>query len=86
MIEQLRGFAYQDEYLEYFRRRLEWFEQHSELGHVMWRIPAGEIPSLDECQAGLAHLSDHGPTAAGFRFRDATSFEPEWIPVKSPIC
>jgi len=52
---------------------------------VMWWIPAGEIPGLEECQARLFHLRDHGPTGAGFGFQDAKRLEPEWIPVESPI-
>ena len=85
-VEQLRAFAYRGEHLDFFRRRLEWFEEHHEASHVMWWVPAGEIPDLDECKARLDHLRTHGPTPAAFGFRDVKSFEPTALPLTDGFC
>lgn len=78
-VEQLRAFAYSGLHLDYFRRRLEWFDAHTEPSHVMWWVPAGTIPDLGECQARLNHVREHGPSAAAFGFAEAKKFEPEVV-------
>ena len=83
-IEQLRAFAYQGEHLDYFRRRLEWFDVPTEASHVMWWVPAGVIPDLEECKARLTHIRTHGPTAGAFGFRESKRFAPEAITL-SPV-
>ena len=82
-VDQLRQFAYHGAHLDYFRRRLEWFEAHDEASHVMWWIPAGEIPSTAEAMRRLEHLQTNGPTSAAFGFRDAPLFDPESISAAS---
>ena len=66
-IEALAGFVYHSGHIEVLRRRCEWFERikpHT----ALWWVPAGHIPSLQEAQARLAHLRDHGPTPLAFTF------------------
>jgi hypothetical protein len=36
---------------------------------VMWWIPAGHIPTVEEANDRLEHLKQHGPTPAAFTFR-----------------
>jgi len=52
------------------RRRREWFHRMAEQHLVLWWIPAGHIPSLDEGLAQLDLLEREGPGPRAFTFRD----------------
>ena len=70
-LEELRSFVYRDaEHLRYLRRRREWFEKVNTV-LVLWWVPAGHVPSIDEALARLAHLEAHGPAPHAFTFRAA---------------
>ncbi|WIM95377.1 DUF3291 domain-containing protein [Actinoplanes oblitus] len=67
----LRAYAYQSQHLDYLRRRREWFHPNGpEAALVLWWLPAGEIPTLDESIARLDRLRADGPTPEAFTFRD----------------
>jgi hypothetical protein len=65
------------------RRRREWAERMPEAYVVLWWIPAGDIPSVEEAKGRLDHLREHGPTPTAFTFKrrfspgDATVASPE---------
>lgn len=63
-LEHLRDYAYRGFHRDVFRRRAEWFVA-SDL--VMWWIPAGTVPTLDECTARLRFINEFGPSVYGFR-------------------
>ena len=67
-IEQLAAFVYRSGHLDVMRRRREWFE-HVRVHIVLWWVPAGVIPSVDEAQERLEHLREHGPTPYAFTFK-----------------
>ncbi|WP_372346497.1 DUF3291 domain-containing protein [Streptomyces sp. KL116D] len=50
------------------RRRREWFDRHLEAHLVLWWIPAGHIPTVDEALERLADLRSHGPSPRAFTF------------------
>jgi hypothetical protein len=70
----LRGFvaalepvnAGADEAPGFVWRRREWFVKHAEAFQVLWWIPEGHIPTVDEAEFKLAHLREHGPTPDAF--------------------
>ena len=68
-VEALREFVYRSVHVEVMRRRREWFE-HMRLYMVLWWVPAGHIPSVEEAKDRLAHLREHGPTPRAFTFRE----------------
>src|SRR5215467_1864618 len=68
-VEALRGFVYGGRHADVLRRRLEWFEKLSSPIVVLWWVPAGHIPSIDEAKKRLAHLEEHGPSPFAFTFR-----------------
>ncbi len=69
-------FAYKSEHVEFFRRRREWLEPIPDMPSlVMWWIPAGHIPTLDEAEAKILYFKDHGPTPLAFNFKQR--FTPE---------
>ena len=67
-IEQLAAFVYRSGHIDVMRRRREWFE-FMRVHLVLWWVPAGEIPSLQEAQERLEHLLEHGPTPYAFTLK-----------------
>lgn len=68
-LESLFEYTYRSDHVEVYRRRREFFEHPSEAYLVMWWIPAGHIPSVEEAEERLAHLRAHGPTEYAFHFK-----------------
>lgn len=52
------------------RRRRDWFYPPIEANVVMWWIPAGHIPTLDEALDRLQYLRTYGPTPLAFTFKE----------------
>jgi hypothetical protein len=51
------------------RRRREWFHKMAELFVVLWWIPAGHIPTVQEAEERLTLLRAVGPSPDAFTFR-----------------
>jgi hypothetical protein len=58
-------------HVEIMKRRREWFERMEEAYAVLWWVPAGHIPSLDEAILKLQKLRADGPTPEAFTLRRA---------------
>ena len=82
-LESLRAFTYDTEHVAILRRRREWFERLATAHLVLWWVPTGHIPTVDEALDRLDHLRAHGPTPAAFTFR--TPFEPEATGPGDPV-
>ena len=67
----LHGYVYQSPHVGPLRERKSWFETPSEAILVLWWVPAGHIPTVDEAKERLEHLRRHGPTDRAFTFRQA---------------
>lgn len=67
-VETLRAFAYHTDHLEFVQRRHEWFERPAGPWMVLWWIPAGTIPTLEEAKERLAMLEREGPSPQAFTF------------------
>ena len=65
-VEALEQFVWNTAHRQFYARRREWFELMPERHMVMWHVPPGEIPSLDEGMARLAHLRVHGDSEHAF--------------------
>ena len=75
-IEALFQFTYHSEHTDFLRRRREWFAPLPDLPVlVLWWVPAGHHPSLEEAKAKLLHLKQHGPTPLAFTFRQRYTVE-----------
>jgi len=74
-VEDFRKFVFESPHAELLRQRREWFEKLETPITVLWWVPAGHIPSMDEAKKRLAHLQEHGPTPFAFSFR--TIFPPD---------
>lgn len=69
-IDDLRNFAYRGWHRDVFRRRQEWFQDSAA---VMWWIPDGEIPGMQECLLRLAFHDEFGSTPYAFGMGERTS-------------
>jgi len=66
--EDLREYVYRSGHMEYFQRRAEWFEKPVEAHYVLWWIPEGHIPTLEEARERLEHYRERGATPHAFWF------------------
>ena len=70
-VESLNRYVYSSAHVEIMRRRREWFERMDQAFLVLWWVPQGHRPSVDEAVARLELLRTRGPTAEAFSFRSA---------------
>ena len=68
-IEDLRKHLYRSDHVEYLRRRREWFVPLDEPSLVLWWVPAGHIPTVDEALGRLERLAAEGPTGQAFTLK-----------------
>jgi hypothetical protein len=67
-VETLFAFVYRTAHTEVMKRRREWFEKPVAAHQVLWWVPAGHIPTLDEALQRLEDLRRDGPTERAFTF------------------
>jgi len=65
-VEALEAFVWNTVHRQFYARRAEWFEVLGAQHFVMWRVPEGHRPSLDEALARLDHLKAHGDSDHAF--------------------
>ena len=82
-LEALRAFTYDTDHVGILRRRREWFERLATAHLVLWWVPVGHTPTVEEALARLDHLRQHGPTPTAFTFR--TPFEPDAAGPGTPL-
>ena len=70
----LISFVHQTLHGAFLRRRADWFEPSVGPAYVIWPIAVGEIPTVAEGQARMAHLAQQGPTAHAFDFATHLTF------------
>ncbi|MGW6913355.1 DUF3291 domain-containing protein [Kitasatospora sp. NPDC054939] len=71
--EALWDFTYRSGHLEVMRRRREWFHRHVDAHLVLWWVPAGHRPTVDEALERLTDLQTHGPSPRAFTFASSWS-------------
>jgi uncharacterized protein DUF3291 len=70
-LESLRDFVYRTgAHLDPMRKRRQWFQPMREPYLVLWWVPAGHVPGLDEAMARLDLLRRDGPGPKAFTFRE----------------
>lgn len=70
-VESLHRYAFESAHVEILRRRREWFDRMSNAYAVLWWVPHGHRPTVEEAAERLEHLRSNGPTARAFTFKDA---------------
>lgn len=81
-IDALYKYAYKSDHASFFKRRREWFNRWDRPSPVLWWIPEGYIPTLDDALERLSHLEAEGPTPYAFNFK--TRFTAEEAAVYVP--
>jgi uncharacterized protein DUF3291 len=67
--EALHDFVYRSNHAGPLRDRRNWFEPMEGPILVLWWIPAGHLPSVQEAKDHFQLLKTRGPTAEAFTFR-----------------
>lgn len=62
----LETFVWGTVHKQFYARRQEWFEVLGRMHFVMWWVPVGHRPSLDEALARLDHLRENGDSDQAF--------------------
>ncbi len=65
-VETLEQFVWGTIHKQFYERRTEWFEVLGEMHFVMWWVPEGHAPTLDEALERLEHLKTHGDSDHAF--------------------
>jgi hypothetical protein len=88
--ESLQQFVYRSAHIGPLRDRKEWFEPLAGPILVLWWIPAGHIPTVEEAKNRLAFLAANGPTPQAFTFRQAFAApdqsSDELTPIPAEFC
>ena len=80
--DSLRRFVFQSAHVEIMRRRAEWFLKMDEAFLVLWWVPKGHRPPIEEAKAKLELLRRKGATPDAFTFRQA--YPPPDAPQAAP--
>ncbi len=70
-VRSLNDYIYKSAHVEIMRRRKEWFELMREFYTVLWWVPEGHRPGLEEAEAKLTQLREYGPAPEAFTFKKA---------------
>jgi hypothetical protein len=76
-IERLRAYTYSGAHADVLRQRRDWFDKFERAAVVLWWVPVGHVPTVDEAKARLTALDERGPTPFAFTFR--TSFSADAV-------
>lgn len=63
---QLEHFVWNTVHKRIYQRKAEWFDAMASHHFVMWWVPDGHRPTLDEAKERLDHLNAHGNTDHAF--------------------
>ena len=65
-VESLEKFVWGTVHKKFYERRQEWFELIGEMHFVMWWVPDGHQPTLEEAMAKLEYRRQHGDSDEAF--------------------
>ncbi len=65
-VPSLENFVWNTVHRQFYERRREWFEVMGDMHFVMWWVPQGHRPSLDEGLERLEHLKARGASEEAF--------------------
>jgi hypothetical protein len=68
-VGSLRSYVFAAGHVDVLRRRREWFAPRDSAHLVLWWVPAGHRPSLDEARERLDLLDREGPSPSAFTLR-----------------
>ena len=70
-LESLRSFTFETAHRYFLQNRRKWFDRMSTSQVVLWWIPAGRHPTVNEAMEKLSLIDLNGSSAAAFAFQNA---------------
>lgn len=67
-IKSLKDFVYKTIHVEMIKDRQAWFRKYVDTHQVLWWIPEGYIPTLEDAKEKLDKLQKSGPSVDAFHF------------------
>jgi len=68
-VEALEAYTYHSRHVAALRARRDWFVPMDKPGLVLWWVPAGYLPTVEDARERFDLLWRQGPTADAFTFR-----------------
>jgi hypothetical protein len=68
-VEALQDYVFRTAHVQVLRRRREWFAPYGSASLVLWWIPRGHVPTLEEAKARLDLLDRAGAGPEAFTLR-----------------
>lgn len=68
-IEALKNFMFRTHHRDFLRRKKEWFHNIPDDSYVLWWVPKGHIPTIEEAVEKLEFLRNNGDTPYAFTFK-----------------
>jgi len=75
----LHAFVYRSRHGQHVRMRGRWFDPSPQPSTVLWWVPDGARPTVEDATLRLRHLRTHGPTPRAFSVK--RRFDPDGRPV-----
>jgi hypothetical protein len=72
-VAALERFVWQTVHKRFYGRRADWFDHFDGPAFVLWWVPTGHRPSVEEAVARLEHLKQHGLTDHAFNWQTASA-------------
>lgn len=70
-VESLHTYVYRTAHTYIMARRNEWFERMTDAYSVLWWVPEGQMPTVEEAKERLEHMRENGPSEYAFTFKKA---------------
>jgi len=72
-VAALERFVWQTVHKRFYTSRSKWFEHFEGPSVVLWWVPSGHRPSVEEAVARMEHLKQHGPSDHAFDWQTASA-------------
>lgn len=67
--DALKNFMFRTHHRNFLRRKKEWFQNIPEDSYVLWWVPVGHVPTIEEAIEKLDFLRSNGDTPNAFTFK-----------------
>jgi hypothetical protein len=67
--DALKNFMFRTHHRNFLRRKKEWFHNLAEDSYVLWWVPKGHVPTIEEAVEKLDFLRSNGDTPYAFTFK-----------------
>lgn len=68
-VDALKHFMFKTHHIDFLKRRKEWFETYAEATYVLWWVPVGHIPTIEEAKQKLTLIRKNSDTVEAFSFK-----------------